>query len=1165
MRALWVIAVALLPFGAWAQESDKDFLTRYLEENLSGAGRVVTITGFAGALSSRATMAQMTIADDQGIWLTVTDVALDWSQSSLLSGQVVINEFSAGEIDLARIPAGDPNGISPQARAFVVPDLPVSIDVSNISARHIVLGPTVLGQAVEGQLSATMQLSAGSGTVALDLLRTDTGPEGQFRLTAGFDKDSGQLDLSLTAIEGAGGVAVGLLGVPGAPSAELSLAGTGPIDDFVADVSLRTDDVTRLAGQVALTSDQGNRIFTANLSGDPTPVFLPAYAAFFGPDVTLHAKGQRFADGRMELARFRVTTRALTLDGTLNLDQSGVPEAFALTGVVGLPNGPVILPLTTDDPVSLNSGSLSLQFDRAVGPDWSGTATLKGLSHSAFSVDLANLAGNGVIVKTAEGASFRGAVTYGATGLRMTDPGMAQALGDAITGGVSLDWRSGNGFSATNLTIEGTEFGLAGNVVVEGVATGFASKGNLSGRVDDLSRFATLTGMPLHGQAEFSSVFENTFLTGALKTSGAAQGEGLGFGVAALDNLLKGKTDVTFDGWRDETGTTISSLTLDTAGFAANIGGRLAEDGANLAGTLDISDLRVLGAGYGGGFSGKATLTGPLETALVSVDATGRNLTIGQAQADLLLRGNSQLTAALNLTPDGLALRQLDITNPQIRTGITGANGRLQIDQRINDLGLLYPQFPGVLVAKGTAIQDAAGFAVDLDVTGPAQIDASVKGRLAANFGRADLAISGTASAGLANKLAAPRSLSGPVRFDLQMIGPFGLRSLSGPVTISGGQLADPAQTFGFNNIAGTAQLAAGQARVSMTSEVSSGGQVAVKGVVGILPPYTADLDIAVQGVTLRDPDLYTTRIDGRITLNGPALGAALLAGYLTLGRTELLIPSTGFGADGELPSLQHVREPEASRATRERAGQFSGPQVGGSGASGYLLNLRIAAPNQVFIRGRGLDAELGGALVLRGNIGAVVPSGAFNLIRGRLEILGRRLILSEALLQLQGALVPFVRIVASVESDGITASVLIEGAANDPQVSFTSSPQLPQEEVLARLLFDRGLENLTAFQAIQLAGAVATLAGTGGVGVIGNLRKRAGLDNLDIRSDGTSQAEVTLGKYLSDNAYTEVTVDQGGKSSVSINLDLAPHITLKGEVSSDGHTGIGIFLQRDY
>ena len=277
------------------------------------------------------------------------------------------------------------------------------------------------------------------------------------------------------------------------------------------------------------------------------------------------------------------------------------------------------------------------------------------------------------------------------------------------------------------------------------------------------------------------------------------------------------------------------------------------------------------------------------------------------------------------------------------------------------------------------------------------------------------------------------------------------------------------------------------------------------------------------------------------------------------------MIPSTGFGPDGALPGLEHVREPAASRATRIRAGLLERPGTVAPSRVGYGLNLHISAPNQVFIRGRGLDAELGGSLTLRGTMNAIVPAGSFNLIRGRLDILGRRIELSEASLQLQGALVPFVRIVASVQSDGITASVLIEGEATDPKVSFTSIPELPQEEVLARLLFDRGLETLTAFQAIQLAGAVATLAGKGGEGVIGNLRKMTGLDNLDVTADGTGSAAVTLGKYLSEKVYTEATINQNNTSTVTLNLDVAPHITVKGHLDSDGRTGIGVFLQRDY
>ena len=1168
MRALWIIALVTLPWSAVAQESDKDFLTRFLEENLSSAGRIVTITGFQGALSSTATMAGMTIADDQGIWLTVRDVTLDWSQSSLLSGQIVINEFSAGDILLDRMPVSD-SGPALEARSFALPDLPVTIDVKTIAARHIALGPTVLGQSVEGQLTASMQLSGGEGAARLDLTRTDAGPAGQFHLTAAYQRASSELTLSLSAVEGAGGVAVSLLGVPGKPSAEFVIEGSGPLADFAADVSLKTDDVTRLAGIVALTTSPEGSGFSADLSGDPTPVFLPQYAEFFGPDVTLHAKGQRFADGRMDLSEFRVTAQALTLDGSLSLDTELVPQAFELTGTLGLPEGPVVLPLTADSETRLYSGSLALNYDRAAGDGWQGSASLKGLDHAAFDAETVQLSGTGHIARGPDGAGFDGQLDFDAAGLTFADPGLAEALGTTLQGQTRLGWQAGGNLSVTDLRLQGEGFELSSTGTIGDIADGLVLTGTAQGRVADLSRLSTLAGRRLGGAARFDLAGTGTILTGFADLTGAVHGRKLVTGIAPLDRLLAEDSTATLSLRRDEAGLHLRNLDLATPGVTAAVGGKVTSGGADLAGDVQISNLAVLGVGFRGALQGKAALTGPLEAVLLSLDATASDLAVGQTQVDLLLNGTSRLRAALDLGPVGIGVRDLTLINGQMRLAATGkVNGterRLDLEHRIFDLGLLYPQFPGVLTSTGTATQDASGYVLDLASKGPGQIDARVRGRLTPDFRRVDLTINGTAAAGLANKLAAPRSLSGALRYDLRMVGPITLASLNGPVTLAGGRVADPAQNFALTDVTGTAQLAGGQARVSGSANVTSGGSVGLTGSIGLTRPYVADLAVALNSVGLRDPDLYSTRADGALTITGPVLGAAVIAGTIDLGRTELRIPSTGFTADGALPGLQHSQESAASRATRARAGQDQAGTPSAGGRTGYGLNLRVNAPNQVFIRGRGLDAELGGSLILRGRTDAVLPAGAFNLIRGRLDILGRRLNLSEALLQLQGALVPFVRIVASVDSDGITASVVIEGDANDPQVSFTANPDLPQEEVVARLLFDRGLDNLTAFQAIQLAGAVATLAGKGGEGVIGNLRKRAGFDNLDVTADDTGAAAVTVGKYLSDNAYSEATVSQGGKSSISLNLDVAPHITLKGHLDSDGQTGIGVFLQRDY
>ena len=117
MRKLWLILFAILfPLSVLAQSAaeisqqesdDRGFLTRLLERNLSSAGREVVIDGFQGALSSRATFDRITIADADGVWLTLNDGAIQWNRSALLRGRIEIAEMSAGEILLPRLPVSE--------------------------------------------------------------------------------------------------------------------------------------------------------------------------------------------------------------------------------------------------------------------------------------------------------------------------------------------------------------------------------------------------------------------------------------------------------------------------------------------------------------------------------------------------------------------------------------------------------------------------------------------------------------------------------------------------------------------------------------------------------------------------------------------------------------------------------------------------------------------------------------------------------------------------------------------------------------------------------------------------------------------------------------------------------------------------------------------------
>ncbi|MEL7258891.1 MAG: translocation/assembly module TamB domain-containing protein, partial [Pseudomonadota bacterium] len=399
--------------------------------------------------------------------------------------------------------------------------------------------------------------------------------------------------------------------------------------------------------------------------------------------------------------------------------------------------------------------------------------------------------------------------------------------------------------------------------------------------------------------------------------------------------------------------------------------------------------------------------------------------------------------------------------------------------------------------------------------------------------------------------------------FDLRLDGPARLDALSGTITTEQGRVALPGSGLVLQDLSGRVDLAQGQARPDITGNAGTGGSFRVTGPITLSTPFPATLQASLNDLGVSDPNLYRTTVSGQVTVDGALTGGARIGGVLSLGETEVMVPSSTSAAPGSILDMRHVNTPADVRLTQERAG-LTGQKSKGPSAV-FPLDLTINAPNRIFVRGRGLDAELGGRLRLGGTTANVTASGVFELIRGRLDILGRRLDLTQGLIDLRGALDPFLRFVAETQSDDFLVRIILEGLASDPTVRFESEPDLPQEEAVARLLFGRGLDSISPFQAAQLVAAAATLSGQSSGGLSGSLRKSLGLSDLDVTTTEDGANQVRAGTYIDENIYSEVVVDSEGNQEINLNLDINKNLTVRGGTSNDGNTGVGVFFEKDY
>ncbi|WP_159452470.1 translocation/assembly module TamB domain-containing protein [Tropicibacter naphthalenivorans] len=851
-------------------------------------------------------------------------------------------------------------------------------------------------------------------------------------------------------------------------------------------------------------------------------------------------------------ARLNVTGTAAPLTGLVDLRLDGQTTDLS-TGIAQL------------DPLLAGIGTLTLDLIR----DESGLRA----DPLLLRTDAARIDATALIRTGRTTAELRAEVTD----LALVQPGLDGAA--VLTADLTQD------DDAWKITADGTlpgdtRFGVTGTVTGDGT-TALTVDGGLTAEVARLSVFSQLTNRRLSGSATLTARGQGDLLAGVFDASASGKATDLGIDAPSVAPLLRGtaRFDVTAN--RNAAGVmTIDATTALPGQTTASFNGTVTGDGKTdlkAQGTLTArtASLNAFSALTGQRLSGSAEITANATADLLAgdfdVQANGQtvNLGIGNTSVDPLLRGTLRLTAEVSRQNGVLNIAALNATAPGISADISGQYGEQSGDLRyalsVTNLGQIVPDLPGRASVTGTATLSGNRWQIDASGNGPGGIFLNVRGGVQPDGPRLDLNVSGNAPLALANGRLSGQAVSGLVRFDLAVNGPPALTSVSGRVSLSDARLSIPGQSIAINGISGQIDLASGRANIAIGGDVASGGGIEITGPVTLSAPFDADLTARLFNVTLRSANLYEAKLGGTVTMAGALAGGARIGGSINVETVELEIPNLG-PSYAALDGLRHLNPSADVQRTLRFAGLSQTPEASGGGTSRpYPIDLTVNAPNRLFVRGRGLDAELGGNLRLTGTTADIVPVGQFDLIRGRLDLLTRRLTLTEGAVRLRGSFDPYIDFAAATEVEDVSITLRIAGFASAPELTITSSPALPQEEALSFFLFGKDVTSISALQAVQLAAAIRTLSGSGGAGITEKIRRNLGVDDLDIGTDGDGNAQAKVGKYLTDNIYTDVTVNSGGDTQINLNLDLSDNVTVRGRLNNDGDTGIGVFFEKDY
>ena len=373
------------------------------------------------------------------------------------------------------------------------------------------------------------------------------------------------------------------------------------------------------------------------------------------------------------------------------------------------------------------------------------------------------------------------------------------------------------------------------------------------------------------------------------------------------------------------------------------------------------------------------------------------------------------------------------------------------------------------------------------------------------------------------------RTFSGQMSVSGAVTGSMNTPLAKGRLALTGGKFRDISTGLALQSLQVDAAFGDNALTVSRFAGADPrGGTIAGDGRVSLLENGDSTFTLNLKHFQLIDNDIGRATASGAVVVAHPAKGQGKLSGTLTIDRADITAATPT--PTGVVP-MDVVEVHQALKEGQEKAAPKTlGPPI--------LLDVTIKANRGVYVKGKGLAVELSLDSHVGGSVSSPDLTGVARVVTGSYDFAGKRFDVDSSGVVRLGATPGQIRLNLSAtwEDPTLNAIVRVQGTAAKPEITLTSTPVLPQDEVLARVLFGVSASQLSAAQGAELASALASLSGGGGFDVIGNLRQFAGLDRLALGGTQATGTTISGGKYVTKDIYLELT--GGGRNGSAAQVE---------------------------
>jgi autotransporter translocation and assembly factor TamB len=417
---------------------------------------------------------------------------------------------------------------------------------------------------------------------------------------------------------------------------------------------------------------------------------------------------------------------------------------------------------------------------------------------------------------------------------------------------------------------------------------------------------------------------------------------------------------------------------------------------------------------------------------------------------------------------------------------------------------------------------------------------------------------------------------SGTLNLDLQANGTLQQPRLNGSLRLDNGALQLAATGERYRDIQMRIVLAGERIDIQQVRVGSQSGALEATGWVQLAGATLQQVDVTVRArefTAMNTPGIQTV-VNMDLAVRG-SLQAMAATGTVTVPRLRVVTNKLpGMGPKEVQPwelTVQGVYGPgpEAVAAGDEGAAK---PLQVDVPLPFLRADIRVDIPRNAWIHGPGTAIEMSGDIRINKEIEQpFVLNGEITLVRGFASAYGKRFVVQQGQVTFTGSpeINPQLDIAVTHTVSNYLVEIHVEGKARQPQLSFSSTPELPQTDILSLLIVGKTMDRLTSSEQQDLSGQLGGAAGSLVAGQLQDVLGGAlGLDTLTIGAgDSFGGSSVSIGQYVTQDIFLsyEVGMGRGGGNRVGVEYSITPRLKLKGSTSDNGASAIDFLWRRDY